>query len=79
MIQTIVISDDVKQKAKKVGSFLLDKLGDVIGICLLALIGIIFSIGQFLFGVFLWLIAAATFCWILCFVFIWLGHVFLGH
>jgi len=72
-------SDNFKQKAKKAGMFLLDKAGDIAGICLLALLGIIFSIGQFLFGVFLWLIAAATFCWILCFVFIWLGHTFLGH
>jgi len=73
------ITDNFKQKAKKVGFWLLEKAVDVIGICLLALIGILFSIGQFLLGVFLWLIAAATFCWVLCFVFIWLGHAFLGH
>ncbi len=73
------VPDNLRQKAKKAGMFLLDKMGDVLGICLLALLGIIFSIGQFLFGVFLWLIAAATFCWILCFVFIWLGHAFLGN
>ncbi len=30
-------SNDFKQKAKKAGSFLLDKAGDVLGICILCL------------------------------------------